>query len=354
MTAMTPQQPRATFGATGALPRSVRLTLFVWTALLALCPRGFRRAYADEMAQVFSALLLDAWRAEGVRGVTRQWAPAIGDLARGAMAAHADDIGLTIEAARRSWFMSRMRSSAIVMFCAYILLVLTGIGYQKLTEDIIKTSLPATYPGVALAQDAVIAGAVLGLLAVVVGGVPIAWASIRQALAARRYDVLALWVVPPVSLAVVIAWFLILVNVVFANRQTPVYSDVPGLWFARSLIIVFILAAIVSVAAVGAAVSRSDVPAQWYRFGLRSAIVATVGMFITVAGVAAFTWQVQMYAPADLAGLASPLLFGESTGLSLVIQVVVMLIAAVIAVYSVIRGLGSSSPMTPKSSAVAA
>lgn len=323
------------------LPRMIRLTLLVWGALLRICPRAFRVACACEMEQVFRALLLDAWRERGAWGVARLWAPAVADLARGASGAHLDELGLSLEALRRSWRVSRMRASAITMFSAYIALVLTGMGFQKLTEDIMKTSAPTSHPSIALAYQAIIAGAVLALLAVVVGGAPIAWASMRQALAARRYSVLALWAVPPISLLVWLGWLWTLLNVIWPSSSVINVRQTEGLWLARSLIILFILAAVASIAAVAAAVSRSDVSAATYRFGLRAAVVATLGMLLTAGGVAAFALQVQSFAPADLSGLASPLLFGESTGTSLLIQTIVMIVATAIAAISVYRGLGA-------------
>ena len=109
------------------------------------------------------------------------------------------------------------------------------------------------------------------------------------------------------------------------------------------------MAAVASVAAVGAAVSRSEVTIATYRFGLRAAVVAILGMLVTAGGVAAFALQIQTFAPADLGGLASPLLFGESTGTSLLIQSIVMVVATVIAAISVYRGLGA--PDAPVGSA---
>jgi hypothetical protein len=338
----------------GSLPPIVRLTLAAWRALLPLCPRGFRAAYAEEMTQVFREQLLDAWRAVGAWGVARAWAPAARDLVIGALAVHGDDLGFTLEALKRSWFMSRMRSSAISIFSAYIALVLTGIGFQKLTEDIMKTSLPTTYPGVRIAYDVIVAGAVVALLAVVVGGVPLAWTSIRQALATRRYGVLAMWATPLMSLLVWLGWTWLLLSVIFPMRQYQGVQTSGGLTFARSWVGLFILAAIVSVAAVSVAVSRSEIAPGTYRFALRAAIIATLGMFLTLAGVAAFAWQVRSYAPADLGGVATPLsFFSESVGLSLLIQFSVMLVATIVAAFGVVRGLGAPPAQAESAPALA-
>ncbi len=336
-----------------SLPRPVRMTLLVWSALLRLCPLTFRQEYAGEMEQVFRAMLLDAWRARGLRGVTRLWAPALGDLLLGAAAAHGDDIGLSIEALRRSWLMSRMRSSAITIFCAYIALVLTGMGFQKLTEDIMKTNIPSVYPGIGLAHDAIIAGAVLALLAVLVGGLPIAWDAIRQALAERRWGILALFAVPPLSLAIWLGWTWTILNVISPAKHAQSANAPSVIGFGRSWVGLLILAAIASVTAVSIAVSRSEITTGRYRFALNAAVVAILGMIVTMVGVAAFGLQIQAVAPQALTALASPLEFGQSTGVNLVVQFTVMLLASVIATYGLFRGL-NTPPTRPDTTAALA
>ncbi len=334
-------------------PRSVRLTLALWAVLLRLCPRAFRQTYGVEMEQVFRAMLLDAWRERGLRGVARLWAPALGDLLLGAAGAHGDDLGLSIEALRRSWIMSRMRSSAIITFSAYIALVLTGMGFQKLTEDIIKSNLPSMYPGIAIAHDVVMAGAVLALLAVLVGGLPVAWDAIRKALGARRWGILALFSVPPVSLAIWLAYIWAAMNVFVPNHLSQSAQLAQAHLLGRILVALLLLGAIASVIAVSIAVSRSQITPNRYRFALRAAIVATLGMALTMAGVAAFGLQVLAAAPQDLSVLATPLGFGESMGLSLLVQTIVMFIASVVAVISVFRGLSAPPPRPDVTAALA-
>jgi hypothetical protein len=335
------------------IPRAVRVTLMVWSALLWLCPGAFRLAYAAEMEQVFRTMLLDAWRERGLRGVARLWAPALGDLLVGAAAAHGDDLGLSLEMLKRSWLMSRMRSSAITIFCAYIALVLTGMGFQKLTEDIMKTSLPMTYPGLRIAYTVIIAGALIALLAVLAGGLPIAWDAIRQALHERRWGILALFAVPPISLAIWLGWTWTILNVIQPAKRTLNSHDPFVIGIGRSWVGLLFLAAIASVTAVSIGVSRSQITSARCRFALRTAIIATLGMFITMAGVAAFGLQVQAVAPQALSALASPLDFGESTGINLLIQTLVMLSATAVAAFSVFRGLSAPPPRQDTTAALA-
>jgi hypothetical protein len=341
--------PRSTISP---LPLSVRLTLALWRALLPLCPRGFRDVYGADMTQVFRTQLLQAWRGAGALGVFVSWVDAARDLFIGALAARGDELGFTLDSLKRSWFMSRMRSSAITLFCAYILLVLTGMGFQKLTEDIMKSSLPITNPSVRLTYDAVVVAAVIALLAVIVGGVPLAWSSIRQAWATRRYGTLWLWTTPLIALIVWVGWTALLQTVIFPLSHNQGVQTTGGLWLARSWVGVLIVAAIVSVAGVAVAVTRSELDAKTYRFALRIAIAATLGMLLVLVGVAAFAVQVRSLAPGDLSPVATPLSpFGESIGFSLLVQVALLTLATVVAAVSVIRGLGT--PLTPAESAPA-
>jgi hypothetical protein len=76
-------------------------------------------------------------------------------------------------------------------------------------------------------------------------------------------------------------------------------------------------------------------------------------MFITMVGVAAFGVQLLTAAPQDLSVLASPLSFGESTGVNLLVQAIVMLVASIVAAFSVFRGL-SAPPARPDGAAALA
>ncbi len=335
------------------LPRGVNVTLLLWRALLRLCPRAFRRTYALEMEQVLRAMLLDAWRERGLRGVARLWAPVLGDLLAGAVAAHGDDLGLSLGALKRSWLMSRMRWSAITIFCAYIALAFTGMGFQKLTEDIMKTNIPTVYPVIRLTHGAIVVGAVVSLLAVLIGGLPIAWDAIRQAFQERRWGVLALFAAPPLSLAIWLGWTWTILNVIQPAKRSLTSHDPFVIGIGRSWVGLLFLAAIASVIAVSVAVSRSHITPERYRFALRAAIVAALGMFITAAGVAAFGLQVQVVAPQALSALASPLEFGQSTGVNLVVQSIVMFIASIVAAVCIFHGL-SAPPTRPDTTAALA
>ena len=158
--------------AADAAGRWVAMTVAVYRALLWVCPRGLRVGFGDEMTQTLRHLCRDTYAAGGEWGVMRLWVAVGADLLVGAGAEY-----VTVLASlwREGWMMNRVRSSAITVFCAYVAFIVAGMGYQKMTEDIIKAGVQDRYPTLGVAFVVVEVGAGIALLATVVGGAPLAW-----------------------------------------------------------------------------------------------------------------------------------------------------------------------------------
>lgn len=314
--------------------RAVRL----YALLLRLAPRGFREAHGAEVAQVFRQLYRDAWARAGAWSALACLAAALGDLLVGVTGEY---LALGWGVWNRSWVMSRLRSSAILVFCAYIAFVVVGMGFQKLSEDVVKSSVPTTHPGVGLAYDGVMAGAMIALLATLAGGLPIAFAALRQALAARRWGIVALFAVPPISLLIWLAWTWALVNLVSrlvpasakADPQHPLMLGLFGSWVG-----LFIVAAIASVLAVSVAISRSDVRPDLFRFALAPEVGVALGMAVTVAAMIAWGVQLASAAPRFLTGNAGPLGFEASLQANLIAHIALMGLATLMVIAGVARG----------------
>lgn len=241
--------------------------------------------------------------------------------------------------------MYRMRSSAILVFCAYIVFVVLGLGFQKSTEDIVKSSVPTTYPSVALAYNAVIAGAVIALLATLAGGLPIAFAALRQSWAGRRWGNVALFAVPPISLAVWLGWTWALLNVIFPNNKAAnSATTLTGHLSVYSWVALFIVAAIASVAAVSVAITRSDVRPELFRFALAPEIGVALGMLVTVGAIAALSAQMQVYAPNYLAGMDGPFGLRATLGQHLITDIILMSLATLIVIVGIARGFSARRP----------
>lgn len=329
-TSYAPRRP-----ARPATSSGIARVMRVYALLLRLCPRAFREAYGDEVTQVFRQLLRDAWAERGAWGALSCCVAALGDLALGALLEYLAQVrGLW----NRSGMMSRMRSSAILVFCAYILFVVVGMSFQKSTEDVVKSSVPTAHPGVALAYQVVVGGAVIALLATLAGGLPLALAALRQAFAQRRWGIVALFAVPPISLAVWVGWVWMLQNVIRPGQLTASNPLDTTHLFVYSFIGLFILAAIVSVLAVSVAIARSEIRPELYRFALTPEIGVALGMLITIGAVVAWGLQMLTYAPSYLDGPDGPVGLQASLGTHVVAQIIVMSVATLIVIAGIARG----------------
>ncbi len=118
---------------------------------------------------------------------------------------------------------TRMRLSLTGLFCCWILLCLSGIGFQKDTEEASFAAAGARHPLLGIAHGAVLAGALLGAGAIAVGGLPLVWHALRQ-LRLRRDRRLALALLAP-GFAVLafgaLTWLLVTIAPARAGHEFP-------------------------------------------------------------------------------------------------------------------------------------
>ena len=233
---------------------------------IGLYPRAWRRRYGDE----FEALLEQ----------TPLTFRTLFDVGVSAVDAHINPTG-----PMRKWpFMyERLRSSELAVFAGWIVFVVSGLLFAKMTEN--WDRLPP--PGgdsltIGLAYDAVLLGAVVALLGVLVAGVPIAWAILRAALQERRWGLIATFVVPPLSLAVWIGLTLLLLDQVTPGHTVDEATKVSAfvVWVG-----VFCVAAAASTVAVSVAALNSSIPPGLYRRAATPASVVAGTMAVVSASV---------------------------------------------------------------------
>lgn len=291
--------------------------------LLRLYPTAWRARYGEEFAALLDDYPLTLF--------------SLLDVLLGALDAHIAPLDTDGRILR---MLHRPRRTAIVVFCAYIAFVLAGMSYQQSIEDDLRT-LNGLHPDISLAYHVVFFVAPLSLLAILAGGAPIGLVAILRALRNRRWDILALFAVPPVALAVWIGWTLVMVNVIApanagqANMRHPLGAALFLSWGG-----LFVLAAIASTAAVSIAVSRSDLSPTLYRFALGPAAAATVSMLVMLGAVVAWGLLVRAEFPAYMLGRNGPSgLVAES--LTWLAQVGVMAVATLVAAIALIRAYRS-------------
>lgn len=230
-----------------------------------------------------------------------------------------------------------MRSSVLWVLWAWAGLVVAGVGFQKMTEydDFVKAARDHALIGAAF--DAVIIGAVVTLAAVLVGGSPISFAALRNALAERRTDVLLLFCVPPLSCAAFVGYVLVLTRVVYPALGKLTIHDSTNVALFVSLVGAFVLAAVASAASISSAVRRSEVGEKVFRFAMIPAVVAAAAMAVTLVGTCVWGLALAAQAPALFGGNDG--ILATDTAATWLAIVAVMVLSVAISCFAVIRGI---------------
>jgi hypothetical protein len=282
---------------------------------IVLYPAAWRRRYGDE----FEALLEQ----------TRLTPRILFDVAVAAVDAH-----LNPTAPLRKWpFMfERLRASELAVFAGWILFVVAGLGFAKMTEDSAFGAAGGANPAVGLAYDAFGVGAVVALLGVLAAGVPIVWAIARSAFRTHRWRQLSLLAVPPVSLTVWIGVTFLLVNAV----DQPVPDGAMRVVYFVAWVAVFSLAAVVSTVAVTVAAINGEVAPGLYRRAVTPALIVAGAMAIVVLALA--VWGLALLA-------TTPSLFWGNGG--------VLATSTALTWLGVVAGMGAGAAVAIRGAAVA-
>lgn len=296
--------------------------------LLQLYPATWRERYGDE----FAALLEDC----------PLTLPALADVLLGALDAHIAPQDTT---GRILAMINRPRRTAIAVFCAYILYVVAGMGFQKLSEYDDFFDAARAHSLVGMGYLVVYIGAIVSLLAVLVGGLPLAIAALRYAWSARRWDIPLLLGVPVVAFAALVGYVMLLGTVVMPATHTSGIHDPLGVPFVLSLVAVFLLLALASTAAVSLAVARSEIDQRLLRFTFIPALVTTLAMALTVTGLV--MWGLGLRAAVPDLWNGNDGLAATNTALSWANVAALMVIATLIAAVALVRGRGSQGAAQP-------
>jgi hypothetical protein len=289
------------------------------TWLVRLYPPSWRERYEDE----FVAMLEDA------RPSVTDYA----DILLGALDARLflrDATGGTLS------MLTRYRAANIAVFCSWILFVLAGLALNGMLDDSAYVPLMRERADLHAAWLVLQAGALISLLAVLGGGLPIALAVWRASPAQRRW-----FLVPALCFLLVAAPVAVAVILTLSGILQPVTTPPP--WGHAAVIgyqILFVLCAVASTYAMARAVQLGSVGEETYRFALAPAAV-TVGAMALMLG-ATVVWGL-------LAGAALPDVFYRAPGAwpsnltfaSWLIVVLVMALATVVGVLALLRGFAA-------------
>jgi len=301
-------------------PRIVSATVSAYALVLVLCPRDLRAAYGAQMAQVFRQCCRAAYARGGAWGVARLWLPTLADLLAGAAAEY--------RALLAQWWMGgspahRTRASTITVFRAYSAFVIAGCSFAKIPEHDGVAEATRAHPVIGLAFALTAAGSLVALLAVVAGGLPLAVAALRSARAERRRDIPLLFAVPPLALAAFVGVTVLL------ERLTHDPSRVAILLFAGA----FVLAVLVSAAAVSAAIARGQVGGRLLSYARASAALVALAMSAMLASTVIWGLTLRAAAPHLFDGM-------DAYGVFTWTRVVALMALATLATLAALVGVG--------------
>ena len=280
--------------------------------LVRLYPRRWRERYGEE----FDALLEECLHTP----------LDVVDILFGAMDAHLE---LTHETTWRSMNMNnKLRTSILLVFAAYIAFIVAGMSIYGFADDSPFIPMMKTNLLLALSWRTIQAGAVIALLAIVIGGAPLAWTVIRRVFTSQRKD-LQLLLVPAYAFLALVLYFLSMVYLAFNTTilNPPATATAHGLMWG--LIFVFILGALASTIAVWKVVSHIDVdqdtfpfPAKGtriklYEFAFTPAIIATAAMVSMFVASIIWFWQAFSARPDLLGAHQGPMMTDTRVALAL-------------------------------------
>ena len=308
--------------------------------LTSLYPRAWRDRYAAEFDVLLEQCLhspLD-----------------VVDVFLGAVDAHLQLLNGENLSWRMMNMLNKLRTTILMVFAAYIGFIVAGFALVGLADDSPMLLLMKTNSALAAAWTTIQVGAVLALLAVVVGGLPLALTVVRRALAGdRRFRGLLL---VPVASFLALVLYLGLVFLVATGRiRLPGIVQVvqPGPFppgnrlLLAGLMLVFILGAIASALAVWKVISATDteqatfhtigrdLTVKIYSFAFVPAVITSVIMLVMLVATFAWGWLSFSALPDVFAGNFGP--WGTSTQAWFIGILVVMLACTGVAFFGLQR-----------------
>jgi hypothetical protein len=289
--------------------------------LVRLYPSAWRERYGEEFRAVLAEERFSAW--------------SVLDVVLGAVDArlHPERV-----LGRGRPVVQRLRGAEIAIFCAFIAFVVAGIGFQKMTEYDDFLDLAHTRLEVGLPFYVIVFGSAALLLAILVGGLPVAYVALRQALAARSWGIVALFAVPVVCFLALVGVFAVVLHA--ASLMPPRPADTPpgqdDVIHFSILAGTFCLAALLSTAAVAMAIARSELPARVVRLAFVPAALAALIMGLMCAAMLGWGLAVHADAPALFNGNDG--LLASNTARSYFFQAGLMTLAAITALVAGVAG----------------
>ena len=251
--------------------------------------------------------------------------------------------------------LNKLRTTILIVFAAYIGFIVAGMALVGLLDDSPMIPLMQTDLASAVAMSIIRIGSVVALLAVVIGGMPLAITVIRRAFTSDRSN-FGLLLVPAIAFFVLVLYFgfiflvgtgrILIAGVVQVVQ--PGYFPLGNRLMLAGLMLIFVLGAIASTLAVWKAISRMNVEQETfqagslkfsvdiYKFAYIPAVVVTFSMLVMLVATLVWSWLVFTALPQVFTGNFG--LWQTSTQAWVYGIIVMMVLSSVAALLGVARG----------------
>lgn len=250
-------------------------------ALLRLYPPAWRDRYQDEVEA-----LLDQHAATFATFLDLLW---------GALDARLDP---TFTTERMFRPMSRIRTSMIIVFCAFAFFVIGVLGFSRLTDPRAPFDIAAQgQPAIGAVFRVIVLAPQVGLGLLILGGAPIALDILWRAWRGRNWRTVAFFVTPPVLL-VICAAYVYLANtywLTFNGRGYVVGTLGDDIVLTIAAILLF-GSGVASVVVVAYAVARSEIGMGALRIARWAAVALTLTIGVEIGAIV--FWGAQTYTAA--------------------------------------------------------
>lgn len=215
---MTRQTP-----STRPLPKIITLSLLLYRWLLSLGPAAFRRDYEAPALHDFRQCCRAAYQKQGSLGVLRLWPGLVCETVPGLLAEYWTELF-----GRRRPMLPTIRRSMIATFGAVVLFLFAYAAFGHAVDPVAPfNGVAHLHPEVALTHALVAFSGEIALLVLVLGGLPILFLAVKQALPRGARSVIKLFLVKPKQAFFLLAAALVITLCFLAFLLTTQYLSGP-------------------------------------------------------------------------------------------------------------------------------
>ncbi len=337
------------------VPKIVILSLLLYRWLLSLGPAAFRHDYGAPALQDFRQCCLAAYQKQGSLGVLRLWPRHVRETVSGLLAEYWTELF-----GRKRPMLPIIQRSMVATFGACVLFLFAYAAFGRIVDPIAPfDAVGREYPEVAFTHALVAYGGEIALLALVLGGLPVLFLAVKQAIPGGPRSVIKLFLIKPKQALILLGaaqvitvcslGFLLATQYIFGppscTATNGCIAGQPPLLLVLDLAVIIgsITLGVFVVLAISTSLSlvvlRSEFATGMLRFALVPIGIIALAMATTT--VAASIWTIRLWVDAPQFAASGPGL-GDGQTAWLIAFIATMAVSTVVTSGAFARGLRAS------------